>query len=171
MILRNKLLLVVLLMLISIASCVQIDKTTGPFKVSFALPVDTVTTDVPEPYQAFSDFAQYAVTTTADTDNWYAKVLISEYIGGHETDINAERRSVAASANVDESQVSNRLIDGKSAVYAVNETNNYTTLAAGYWLDANNGYGTKYAEITIGASVPANEAMAVLDTLKISSEK
>jgi hypothetical protein len=167
MILKKILVLMGLSMLISFASCAQIDEITGPFKVSFELPVDMATTKVDAPnYADNNNSTQYGVLARAD--NWSVAIVITKFIGDREIDLDANRRSVAASAGLDASQAVNHLIDGKNAVYSVKETDTGTMLAANYWLDANGGYGATKTDIIIWASVPADKAVAVLDTLKIS---
>ena len=79
MILRKILVLTALPMLISTASCAQIDKTTGPFKVSFELPVDTATTDVPAPNYYADTLTQYAVEAEAEADNWSVTIVITKF--------------------------------------------------------------------------------------------
>jgi hypothetical protein len=164
MILRKIIGLLALMVLISMVSGAQVNDVTGPFKVSFELPVDKATTDVPAPASA-DTLTMYGLSTSAD--KWFINIVITRYINSHEIDLDAIRRSVAAGAGVDKSQASSRAIDGKSAVYAIKETNSGTTLDAVYWLDATDGYGTEMVEVMIASNEAADATENVLDTLKI----
>jgi hypothetical protein len=153
-----------LLMLISMVSGAQVNEVTGPFEVSFELPVDKVTTEVSAPASA-DTLTMYGLSTSAD--KWFINIVITKYINSHEIDLDAIRRSVAAGAGVDTSQASSRAIDGKNAGYAIKETNSGTTLDAVYWLDASDGYGTEMVEVMIASDEAADATENVLDTLRI----
>jgi hypothetical protein len=155
--------LIALIMLISMASGVQVNEVAGPFNVAFELPVDKVSTDIPAPYPG-ATLTLYGLTTSAD--KWFINIVITKFDDRQEIDVDADRRGVAALAGVDKTQAANRVIDGKSAVYAAKESNNGTTLDAIYWLD-----DTTYAEITIGSNEPADTTEKVLDTLKITQSR
>jgi hypothetical protein len=51
--------------------------------------------------------------------NWFINIVFAKYIDKCELILMPERGSVAVSADVDESQMSNRLIDGRNAIHAV----------------------------------------------------
>lgn len=154
-----------LTVLISTGYSSQVNEATGPFKISFELPVDKVGADIPDP--AFGDgLSMYGLTASAD--NWFVNIVVTKYDNAHEINLDASRRSVAATAGVDKSQAANRKIDGKSAIYAAKTTDSGTMLDAIYWLDADGGYGTKMAEITIASNKPGDITEDVLETLKIT---
>ena len=104
----------------------------------------------------------------ANADEWYVDITIAEYDSIREIDTDAEKRSAAASVGVEESQVEERTIDGKSALFASKETDSWNTTSANYWLDEDSGYGTKFVEITVSSSESIDKVEKVLDTLKVN---
>ena len=156
--------LMAVLMLVSVASGTKVEKTTGPFEVSFELPVDTADVEVEDPYVE-DTFSMYSLDASAD--EWYVRMVIAKYDNSRKIDTDAESRSIAASAGVEKSQVEERTIDGKSVLYASKEADGWNTTTANYWLDSDSGYGTKFVEITVASSESIDKVEGVLDTLKI----
>lgn len=150
--------------LISSVSATLVDKTTGPYQISFDMPaVENLTVEIPDPYPSDS-LTLYGLTTTAD-ETWFINLVITKYNDAQLPDPEMERRHVGDNEN----KVTERIIDGRNALVGIGTGSGGTTSDVIYWLDDSNK-----VDIMIASNYRADNEQfqtvfnSILDTIKIN---
>lgn len=149
--------------LISSVSATLVDKTTGPYQISFDMPsVENLKVEILAPYPSDS-LTLYGLTTTAD--QWFINLVITKYNEAQVSDPEMERRYIKGS---DDAKVTERIIDGRSALVGIG-TGSGGISDVIYWLD-----DTNKVDITIASDLRADNEQfqtvfnSILDTIKIN---